>query len=307
MNRGRRILLAGMAVAALAGGVLVFWRRPRPLSAQAFAALYATPVIPPSGPLTTFHLGHSLVGREMPAQLASMAGHDHASQLGWGTSLKDHWTDSIAGFDTENAHPHYRDAREALGSGDYDAVILTEMVEIRQAIRYHDSARHLAEWARLARAGNPGVRLYLYETWHPLDDPEGWLARLDADLARHWEAEILRPALAEPGVGPIHVIPAGQVMAAATRAMEAGQVPGLTDRRQLFATNPDGTPDNIHLSEIGAWLVALTHHATLYHRLPSPGSALDPQAESVLRQVVWSTVTGYPPSGVPAETLGEHG
>lgn len=292
----------------LGAGLWAWRRRPAPLTRAALASSYAVPLVPPAGPVPTYHLGHSLVGRDMPTMLAAWAGHDHASQLGWGTPLKGHRTGDIAGFATENAHPAYRPAAEALASGDYGAVVLTEMVEIRDAIRWHDAARELSHWARAARAGNPAVRVYLYETWHPLDDPEGWLTRLDADLARHWEDEILRPALSEEGVGAIHVIPAGQTMAAAVRAMEAGEVPGLTDRRQLFGLTPDGEPDRIHLGDWGNWLVALTHHAVIYHRLPeaapvlhadgSPATPLPPGAETALRQVVWRVVTGYPATGM---------
>ena len=47
-----------------------------------------------------------------------------------------------AGFEAR-----FREAHDAIGSGDYDAVILTEMVELRDAIRYHDSARALVDWA----------------------------------------------------------------------------------------------------------------------------------------------------------------
>lgn len=302
----RRALMIGAGM-MLAAGVWAL-RRPVPLSRAAFAATYATPLAPPAGPVATYHLGHSLVGRDMPAMLAAWAGHDHASQLGWGTSLAAHRSGEVAGFDTENAHPAYRPADAALASGEYDVVVLTEMVEIRDAIRWHDAAGALAHWARAARAGNPLVRVYLYETWHALDDPEGWLTRLDADLTRHWEDEVLRPALAESGVGAIHVIPAGQVMAAAVRAMEEGAVPGLTDRRQLFGQTPEGAPDQIHLGDWGNWLVALTHHAVIYHRLPeaapmlhadgSPATPLPPGAEAALRQVVWRVVTGYPASGV---------
>lgn len=304
----RRNIFVSGGVTVLAGGLWWLSARPDALSRKAFIAAYSVPLAPPAGPLATYHLGHSLVGRDMPAMLAAWAGHAHASQMGWGTSLQGHRTGEVAGYDSANAHPAFRPAGEALSSGDYGVVVLTEMVEIRDAIRWHDAARELAQWARAARAGNPAVRVYLYETWHPLDDPEGWLVRLDADLSRHWEDEILRPALTQAGVGAIHVIPAGQAMAAAARAMEAGEVPGLTDRRQLFGQTPDGTPDTIHLGDWGNWLVALTHHAVIYHRLPeaapvlhadgSPATPLPPGCETALRQVVWRVVTGYPASGV---------
>ena len=150
---------------------------------------------PPQQPMRVFHLGHSLVGRDMPAMVEQLAGpgHSHHSQLGWGASLRDHWypDQPVNGFEEENAHDQFRPAREAIGSGDYDAVILTEMVELRDAIRYHDSPTYKSFWADLAREASPDTRVYLYETWHRLDDPDGWLDRLDSDLitcggARFW-------------------------------------------------------------------------------------------------------------------------
>jgi hypothetical protein len=260
--------------------------------------------------MRTYHLGHSLVGRDMPAMLAALAGHDYASQLGWGASLKNHWDGEVAGFAEENAHPRFRPASEATNYGNFDAVIFTEMVELKDAIRYHDSATALANWAAMTRTATPAVRLYLYETWHRLDDPAGWINRIDSDLATLWEGELLRPAMARSRTGTIYMIPGGQVLAAAVRAMEDGQVPGLTRREDLFARAPDGTTDPIHLNDIGNYLVALTHYATLYHRNPAglphdlaraDGTrmmAISPAAARAMQQVVWKVVTGYPLTGV---------
>lgn len=298
----RRIILAGLA--ALAGAAAWHWlRRPRGMPDAAWQAAFATPLTAPAGPLSCYHLGHSLVGRDMPAMLAELGGHAYHSQLGWGASLGDHWSGEVKGLAEENAHPAHRPAREALASADYDAVIFTEMVELRDAIRYHASAARLADWARLARKARPDVRLYLYETWHRLNDPAGWLERIDGDLAALWEAQVLRPAMAEPGVGTVHVVPGGQVMAAAVRAAESGALPGIADRAAFFS-------DDIHLSDLGNWLIATTHHATLYHRSPvglpaqlrrADGSAATPpgdEAARALQEVVWQVVTGYRASGV---------
>lgn len=296
----RRIILASLA--ALAGVAAWRWiQRPGRLSDAEWEAAFATPLSPPTDPMQTYHLGHSLVGRDMPAMLAQLSGHVHHSQLGWGASLSDHWQGKVNGFAEENAHPAHRPAREALESGDYGAVIFTEMVELRDAIRYHDSAARLADWAALARKARPDVRLYLYETWHHLGDSAGWLNRIDNDLPALWEGKVLRPAMAK--AGPIHVIPGGQVMAAAVRAVEAGKVPGLTTRTDFFT-------DDIHLSDLGAWLIAMTHYAVLYHRSPvglpaqlaradgSPATAPGPDAARALQEVVWQVVTGYRATGV---------
>lgn len=309
----RRTWLGGLlaGVAGLAGLWLWRNRRPAAISDAAFAAHFSRPLPPPPERVAVYHLGHSLVGRDMPAILAQLAPHDYALQLGWGASLRGHWTGDVAGFAEENTDAHFRPASEAIDSGDYPVVVLTEMVEIRDAIRYFDSPEYLARWVARIRAARPDTRVYLYETWHRLDDPEGWLDRLDRDLARYWEGSLLRGAKAWQGVGTIHVIPGGQVMAAVVRAAEQGRLPGLTSRTQLFATDDEGLPDPIHFNDIGAVLMAFTHYAVIYQRsapdLPvglhrADGSLVTPLAPETVRalqEIVWQVVTSYAPTGVP--------
>lgn len=298
------ILAAGATVGRLAGSAAEPALDPATLVAR-----LSQPLPPPDGPLRTYHLGHSLVGREMPVMLTDMANarlpqdrasqHVSHSQLGWGASLAQHWSGEVPGLDAENTHPAHRPAAQAIDSGDYDAVVLTEMVELRDAIRWHDSAASLARWAARARAANPDVRLYLYETWHRLDDPEGWEARIAQDRSTLWEAGLLAPAMAKGGTGTIHIIPAGQVMAAAVAAIEAGRIPGLTSRAGLFT-------DQIHPSALGNWLVALTHFATLYQQspagLPPPAALADLPAPAIamLQDLVWQVVLADPATGLAA-------
>jgi len=307
----KRIALFVFAPAfALLAALGLYNRNPAPLDIASFEALYAAPAPKPSGARRVFHLGHSLVGRDMPAMLAQLAGegHDYASQLGWGATLQSHWDPDIPinGFDAENAHDKYRDAREAVKSGDYDALILTEMVEIKDAIAYFDSAAMLYNWANAAQ--ETAMPVYLYETWPPLDDPEGWRMRLDVDLGTYWEGQIMRPALAmtDPPT-PIYLIPGGQVMAAFADALEAqGPVGPLTTYADLFS-------DNIHFNDYGAYLIALTHYAVLYQQSPvglphrlqrADGSpAQDPglEAARLMQETVWNVVTSLPRTGVPSQ------
>ena len=284
-------------------------------------AIYAAPLPAPDRPLRVFHLGHSLVGRDMPAMLEQLAaagmgpGHQYESQLGWGTSLKEHWKGdkAINGFEAENAHDRYRAAHDAVGSGDYDAVVLTEMVEIRDAIRYHNSPKFLHKWANLARKGGTDTRIYLYESWHRLDDPDGWLNRLDADLNGYWLGKLMLPEItrARAPERPIYLIPAGQVMARFVRAVEErGGVGNVQNRESLFARDAQGQLDPIHVNDLGAYLVALTHYAVLYQRSPvglphalmradgSPAEAPDNQAAQLMQQVVWDVVREHGKTGV---------
>ncbi|MEQ6248526.1 hypothetical protein ABMC89_06520 [Sulfitobacter sp. HNIBRBA3233] len=314
-SRRKALLLAGGAGLAAGAGLAgqALWRAGRLDEA---AALLDQSLAAPEGGMSVFHLGHSLVGRDMPAMLAQLApaGHDYASQLGWGTSLRAHWYPDVAinGFEVENDHPRFLPAREALQSGAFEALVMTEMVELRDAIHYHDSADYLANWAALARQGRPDIKLYLYETWHRTDDPDGWLSRIDSDLDDLWLRQLSLPAVADTGAA-IHLIPAGQVLAAFVRRVEAaGGVGNVPDRDALFARTPEGEVDTIHLGDLGAYLVALTHYAVLYHASPlglphslsradgTPALAPDPAAAEVMQRIVWDVVRATAFTGVAA-------
>lgn len=274
---------------------------PEPLGESELRVLYQDPLLAPDGPLSVYFIGHSLVSRDMPAMLAQLAGEGHhsASQLGWGAELQAHWGDiELEGVDRD------REAHEAVESGDYDVLVMTEKVSIESSIKYHDSWYYLAEWAAKAEAANPDIRLYMYETWHGLNVEEGWLARLDSDLEKNWEGEIIDRALATGRFErPIHVIPGGQVMARVARGIEAGEIEGLTSRKDLFK-------DNIHFNSLGAYLMALTHYAVLYGRSPVglPNNLVDAKGEAVpmpsaaaarrMQELVWEVVTGYARTGV---------
>ncbi len=305
----KRLVLVILAPVLLILGALgLYSRDPAPLDAETFNALYASPAAHPGGKRQIFHLGHSLVGRDMPAMLAQLAGdgHGYASQLGWGATLKSHWDpdEPINGFDTENAHPAYRDAHEVVASGDYDALVVTEMVEITAAIRYHDSPVYLGHWVQ--KAQEQGMAIYLYETWHPLDDETGWLERIDRDRKLYWEDAIMRPALARLETPqPIYVIPGGQVMAAVSRFLsEQGPIGPLTTHDDLFS-------DQIHFNDYGAYLMALTHYAVLYQRSPvglphellrADGTPIDDigaEAAAAMQRIVWDVVSQSPMTGVP--------
>ena len=292
---------------------------PDPLPRAQFDALYDAGLAPPTEGLRVFHLGHSLVNRNMPDMVRQFAvstgfAHRYESQIGWGTPLKSHWEpkEEIFGFEKENAHARFRDVKDALRSGEYEAVVLTEMVEIKDAIDYFDSAKYLHKFANLAREGRPETRVYLYETWHNVDDPQGWRVRLEKDRARYWEDGILRPALAydDPPL-PIYVIPVGQVFAKVAEEIDAGTLEGLARVEDLFATAEDGTLDTIHVNHLGNYIAALTHFAVLYQKSPVRlGAQVDLFDEKIsitiaseklvarLQSIVWQVVRDDPLTGM---------
>jgi len=272
------------------------------------AEIYAEPLAESDGPLNVYHLGHSLVGKNMPAFLQQLgeAGHDYRMQTGWGATMKSHWDPDVPinGFDMENQHDKYQDVFEAINSGKLDALVLTEMVEIKDAIRYHDSATYLANFATYIAENSPRTRVYIYETWHHVNDEAGWFNRLDADYADFWLGRILYRALDDlDGSTQIHVIPAGQVLSAFFKIIEErGGVGGINQPEDIFIRNEDGTLDAIHVNDLGMYLVALTHYAVLYQKSPvglprqlqradgSPADAPSAEAAALMQQVVWEVV-----------------
>ncbi len=286
-------------------------------------AIYGKRVPAPAGELQVFHLGHSLVGRNMPAFLQQLAGgdHDYRSQLGWGATLKSHWDPDVEinGFEFENQHNKYQDVHEAIVSGELDAFVMTEMVEIKDAIRYFDSANYLHEFAAYISRHSPQTRVFLYESWHHVDDERGWFTRLDEDYPEHWLGQILYPALARSEqTARIHVIPVGQVLAAFFRVVEERDgVPGITQPEDIFIRNDDGTLDAIHVNDIGMYLVALVHYAVLYQRSPeglqhqlaradgTPATAPSAEAAALMQQITWDVVSRDFHTGLIAHGSGD--
>ncbi|SMO35694.1 hypothetical protein SAMN06265221_101202 [Paracoccus laeviglucosivorans] len=300
------LVLAGLAVMAAGAWSLKPKGLPSHDDGADVQALYDTGRALPQAPLKVFHLGHSLVGRDMPAMLAQMAGHDYNLQLGWGTALGEHWQgrQAINGFDQENATPRYRDAHEALKSGEYDAFVMTEMVRLKDALLYKDSVASARKWAAEAVAGNPDIQVFLYESWHALDDQPEWLSRLPTDLDAMW-SQILWPASRETAKAtgrPVWLIPAGQVMAAVVTEAEGKGIAELTNREQLFNRNADGSLDTIHINDLGVYLVALTHYAALYGKSPvglpnqliradgTSATAPSPELAHRMQEIVWDVV-----------------
>lgn len=277
---------------------------------------YKTPLTPPAQKLDVYHLGHSLVNRDMPHMLRQLAGegHEFSSQIGWGSTLQSHWEPDIevAGYAQENTHAEHVEVHEAITNKNIDAFIMTEMVEINDSIRYFDSAKYVSLFAEKVAKHNPDARIYLYETWHNIDDPQGWLNRLQADLPKFWEAKILDVALTKlDGSPPIHLIPAGQALLSYFEQAGALDNPLiLSDIEELFAKNEDGSQDTIHLNDLGNYFVALVHYTVLYHKNPvglphqltrADGTAyLSPTKETaqLMQKVAWEVATNHPRTGV---------
>jgi len=95
---------------------------------------------------------------------------------------------------------------------------------------------------------------------------------------------------------PILMVPVGHVMHELDRRMKAGEVPG-------FKTIWDVYRDQIHLNNVGSYVVGCTFFATLYKEnpkgLPSePYKVTDPKLAKVIQETVWKVVGTHELTGV---------
>lgn len=261
-------------------------------------------------------VGHSLVNQDMPAMaraVAASVGVDftYDVQLIDGGSLEVNWNQAERATGVR--------AREALATGGYDTVVLTEAVNLDDHLRWSEPATHAARWYALAREHRPDVRLFFYETWHHRSEPRharglpllpsrlSWREHLDADLGK-WEHIVdgaeREYAVAHPSAPPlgVHIVPGGQALAALVDAIRAGQVPGVQDEGALFT-------DGVHLTDLGNYFIALVQVRTLTRaelehatgsvtRADGQAVVLPPATAQSLARIASRAVRLYPRSGV---------
>lgn len=273
------------------------------------ALLYwATP--PANAQTKAYFLGHSLVNFDMPvmveglSQAAGMS-YNYDVQVGIGANLVWQWTNPYSAqgdiWDT------------TLVKGGFTHFILTEAVPLVNHLTWSNTYAYADSFYRYAALHNPGVKFYIYETWHctnsgtptgcAWDDNDNipWRTRLTADLPL-WEGIADSLLARHPGEG-IFLAPAGQALAMLFDSIAAGNAAGAGNILDFFA-------DDIHLNDKGNYLVACVMYALIHGQTPEGlpsqlynvwGGAFDapsPALAALLQRIAWRTVCQYPRDGV---------
>jgi hypothetical protein len=305
------ILLAGLLAAGLIAARAI-WRLP---PTRFFPPPRLSPtaangeLLAPVPRARVLFVGHSLINREMPAMLREIAASRGCElsfdvELRSGAILQHGWAGNLP-IDGVRA-------REALSTGAYDTLVLTEAVDLDDMLRWMQPAEYAGRYQQLAVAHNPAIRVFLYETWHDRElvrhtwygtaRKERWREFLDEDLGK-WES-IAVGAAARAGQPRMSIVPAGQALARLNDAIAAGEVPGITSAAALFA-------DSIHLTPLGNYFIALVQFAAIHRRSPvgATSSPLDAQgrrlqvpdaAAAAMQRIAWAAVTDYAWSGMRA-------
>ena len=148
------------------------------------------------------------------------------------------------------------DARDVLPSGDYATLILTEAIPLADAIAGADTYLSAENYASLAWDANRNTRVLIYETWDDVTNPKAFRAALTANLAL-WQSivDVLND-IAPNSAPPVGMVPGGQTLALLYDTIEADRGQGLKSIGQIFE-------DDIHLNDIGNYLIALVQTATI--------------------------------------------
>ena len=258
------------------------------------------------------YIGHSLVGPDLPVVVeGGLRAMDEAAsvraQIINGAPLKFNFEHS--------AEAQGVDGRAELQKAETEVLILTEAIPLAEHLKWNDTPGQIVRFAELARAMKPGVRVFLYETWHSRNSGPGttiegdpgagtpWRERLNTDLPL-WEGAV-RDANSALGEEVVALLPAGQAMGLLADAVAAGEVPDAPSLDVFFS-------DDIHLSEKGEYYIALVHMAAITGKSPeglparltrawkSRDGIVSEQMATVLQRLAWQAVSTYQPAPAPA-------
>lgn len=263
----------------------------------------AGPLAADGHPQRIIQSGHSLTDGII-APLARMI-----ASAGYGRDVVDRATIPGSPMDWRWKNATDPDIRQPDVMGEYDLLVITERVSLSGTLRWHASdtwALHWFEHAHEYGAQGQGAPTILYASWidvtsgpqhpNPYNDPEGnvpFRDRLPLEQER-WQyildhVNANRPA----GTPKMKMIPGPLIMAAAYDDITAGATPGLSDISDLFS-------DDIHVNDMGAYLIALAHFMVIYdadprglpHGVPSRGGPSKEQA-AWMQDLVYRVVSDY--------------
>lgn len=229
-------------------------------------------------PRHVFISGHSLIDHPFPDYLEALAGGE-GNQLKWsmqnlvGSSLQTRAQDmSRAATDRNGLPTSAADEKSTKdGAAPYDTLILTEVHTLLESLMWNDTVGNAVDYVTRFTESNPAARVYLYTSWlnvGDMDDPRRWIA-YERAAAKAWQctaSRISQNLAASGNARQVQIIPAAEALAALVEQVVSGNSPAFgaaprTAMRQLFI-------DDVHLTELGVYYVALVSYAVLHGGVP---------------------------------------
>ncbi len=257
-------------------------------------------------PLRVYFVGNSVtdtIKYRALAKLAKSRGHDHV----WGRHM-------IPGAPLQWIWEHPKDGFQEPPFGHYPTALANfqwDVLSLQPFDRHLDGKDGDLVMAKdfidLALPKSPDLQVFVYARWprQGKDDFDtAWLKKYTGgwdgtnETKDYFERLTLELRKAYPKL-KIRMVPVGHVMHDLNQRMKAGQVPGYKHIKKVFA-------DDIHLNNVGSYVVGCTYFATLYKENPKglpgePYKVTDSKLAQVIQEAVWKVVSTNELAGVASQ------
>jgi hypothetical protein len=189
---------------------------------------------------------------------------------------------------------------QTLGGERYDTLVLTERHDLASVLIWEDTVRYARHFHERLITGNARANSYLYHAWLDItnkDNPSAWIA-YERAAAPAWQCVSARINQSLAGAGRsdrMAYLPAGLALANLVEQATRGSVAGVSGG-SVRQTMDRLFSDNVHLTSIGSYYMALVTYSSVYRRSPvgawAPSGVSAEQARS-LQQVAWQSVANH--------------
>jgi hypothetical protein len=267
-----------------------------------------------SPPARVFVSGHSLVDQPLPGDLAAIAA-SLGTPIQWnrqylaGSSIEARtrgrnpqgWQGYREGVDRDGQGLDVLGelARPAkVGGGAYDALLITEEHHLLTTLASSDTVRLLRHYHERFIAANPAGRTWFFQPWLGLDDrsdPRRWIA-YERAASPVWQCIATRINVSLAAAGrPDRIEALGANLALASLVERATQGPGIdgVSADSVPATLQRLFSDDVHLTPLGSYYMALVTYAALFDRSPQGAwapAAVPERSAAALQALAWDAV-----------------
>lgn len=183
----------------------------------------------------------------------------------------------------------------------YDVLIITENHALLDHVVWFDTVRYLRHYHEQFNRSDPHATTYLFESWISLNsktDPTAWIAYEKA-ASPAWACLALRinqSLKAEGRDDRIVPLPAGRALAhLVERATTGNGLPGLSEPT-IEQTLSRLFSDEVHLTALGSYYVALVTYAVVFGRPPAgtwQPPDVDPTLAATLQRIASQFATEH--------------
>ena len=182
----------------------------------------------------------------------------------------------------------------------YDTLILTERHDLLSTITWENTVKYARHFHDRLIDGNSQANTYLYHSWLGLPDksnPRSWI-NYERTVAPAWQcvASRINESLQYEGRSDrVVYMPTGLALASLVEQATQGTVAGITGSSVQNTVN-SLFKDEVHLTPLGMYYMALVNFSSVYRRSPvgawAPAEVNATQALS-LQSIAWAQVANH--------------